>query len=83
LLVLAVGLLVIVVAIRIRIDIKLFSHWDSLDIAKLDEVLMMLNPKHQAGRALDARILGSYSLFKQGVMMMLVQSILLIIIIYN
>ena len=82
LLVLATGLIVMYFAIRIRIDITLFERWDSLDVVALDEVLAKLNPKHQIGRTLEVRLIGSYRLFKQGLLVMLVQSALLILLVW-
>jgi hypothetical protein len=81
-LVFGLGMLVMYFAIRIRVDINLFTHWDSIDIASLDEVLMSLNPTHSSGRTLTSRVLGSYSLFKQGATMWIAQSILLAFLVY-
>ncbi len=81
-LVIGIGLLVMYYAIRIRIDIQLFIHWDSLDKDELDVALMMFNPAHQSGRTLALRLLGSYGLFKQGAVIFAGQSILLIFLVY-
>jgi hypothetical protein len=81
-LVFGLGMLVMYFAIRIRVDINLFTHWDSIDIASLDEVLMSLNPTHSSGRTLTSRVLGSYKLFKQGATMWIAQSILLAFLVY-
>lgn len=78
----SVGVLVMYFAIRIRVDVNLFAHWDSLDITELDEVLTMLNPAHQAGRTLTLRMLGSYRLFRRGAVMFAGQSIMLIFLVY-
>jgi hypothetical protein len=81
-LILSIGVMVLYVAIRIRIDVKLFERWDSLDAVALDEALTNLNNKHQVGRALDARLAGSHKLFKRGLWMLLLQSILLILFVW-
>ena len=77
-LILAVGLGVIYFAFRIRIDITLFEQWDSFEINALDDALSNINPKHQAGRALEERLQGSYRLFNRGLLLVFVQFCMLI-----
>ena len=77
-LILAVGLGVFYFAFRIRIDITLFEQWDSFEINALDDALSNINPKHQAGRALEERLQGSYRLFNRGLLLVFVQFCMLI-----
>jgi hypothetical protein len=77
-LILAVGLGIFYFALRIRIDITLFERWDSFEISQLDNALSNINSKHQAGRALEERLQGSYRLFYRGLVLLFVQFCLLI-----
>ena len=81
-LVFSIGMIALYIAIRIRIDVKLFERWDSLDVIALDEVLANLNNTHQADRSIDARLAASHSLFKRGLWMTLLQSILLMLFVW-
>jgi hypothetical protein len=79
LLVFCSGLGVFYFALRIRIDITLFEHWDSLDMAELDHALLQIKPDFIAGRTLENRLNASIKLFKIGAFLCLVQIILLLI----
>ena len=81
-LILAVGLGIFYFALRIRIDITLFERWDSFEISQLDNALSNINSKHQAGRALEERLQGSYRLFKLGLVLIFIQFCLLIIAVW-
>ncbi|MES1986541.1 MAG: hypothetical protein V4440_00660 [Pseudomonadota bacterium] len=76
-LILAVGLGVFYIALRIRIDITLFERWDSFEINALDDALSNINPKHKTGRTLEERLQGSYRLFNRGLLLVFVQFCLL------
>jgi hypothetical protein len=82
-LVILIGLGVLYFAMRIRIDRTLFERWDSLDIAALDEALLVLNPKHQSGRALALRLEGSYKLFNRGILAISLQLLMLVQMIWS
>ena len=81
LLILIISLGVFYFALRIRIDVTLLEHWDSLDMSALDNALSNLSPKHQAGRPLEKRLQGSYRLFMQGLLLLLMQFCLFVAII--
>lgn len=81
-LMLAVSLGIFYVALRIRIDITLFERWDSFEMDALDDALRKINSKHHTGRTLEARLQGSYSLFKLGLLSILVQFCLLMILVW-
>lgn len=80
--VLIVGLVIFYYALRVRIDITLFEHWDSLEIGALDDALTNINSKHQSGRALGARLQGSYRLFNQGLSFLIAQFCLLMLAVW-
>lgn len=82
LLMLVVSLGIFYVALRIRIDITLFERWDSFEMDALDDALRKINSKHHTGRTLEARLQGSYSLFKLGLLSILVQFCLLMILVW-
>lgn len=77
-LVMLIGLGVLYFAMRIRVDCTLFERWDGLDVVALDSALLHLNPKHQSGRTLAARIEGSYKLFNRGIVLMALQFLVLV-----
>lgn len=81
LLMLALSLGIFYFALRIRIDITLFEHWDSFDMSALDDALSKVSAKHQTGRPLEKRLQGSYRLFMQGLLLVFVQLSLLVVIV--
>jgi hypothetical protein len=71
------------VALRIRIDAKLFKQWNRLVPVELDRVLQRINPKFKSGRSLEARLAGAYALFKAGILLTIIQYVLLVILAWN
>jgi len=73
----ASGMAALYYALRIRIDHRIFAHWNEIDTAALDASLQKMNPNFKAGRSLDSRLAGARSLFKRGIILVLLQCALL------
>lgn len=52
--------------IRVQMDVTIFERWEEINIAALDQALMVANRNFTPGRSLHSRIEGSLSWWRRG-----------------